>query len=91
MGMSGCDISAWIWLALGFLAAAAKEEGEGEGRSLLIARWLGRDTDVGIDSGIGSDMTFWGFWGGEGESCWVTRLRCGREGAALSLSLSLFD
>ncbi len=58
MGISGLDIRVDIWLAWAERAAAVVGlwEEEGEGRSFLVGRCEGREREVGMDSGIGSDI-----------------------------------
>ncbi len=59
MGMSGLDIRVEIWLAWAARAAELVgfwDEEEGEGRSFLVGRCEGREREVGMDSGIGSDI-----------------------------------
>ena len=56
MGMSGLDMRFEIWVAWRERAVALGLWAEGVGRSFLLGRWEGCETEVGIDSGIGSDM-----------------------------------
>lgn len=53
IGISGWDIRCVIWAAA---AAVGFEEVEGLGRSFLVGRCEEREVEVGIDSGIGSDI-----------------------------------
>jgi hypothetical protein len=57
MGVSGLDMRFEIWEAWRERAVALGLRAEGEGRSFLLGRWEGCETEVGIDSGIGSDMS----------------------------------
>lgn len=52
------------------ILVVVEEEENGFGRSFLEARDEGWEREVGIDSGIGSDILVWGFGG-----------RCGLRGA----------
>lgn len=69
-GVSGLDIrveicEAWRESAVDLLAGLE----EGLGRSFLVGRWEGWERDVGMDSGIGSDIVL------KDTRLWATSLR----------------